>query len=399
MSARERWPAATARRRQFAVVCLHTLIFQAAIFLLRPTASYRAIEFGVPSSWLGFLAASFAMVPLLVALPAGDAADRWGENRVLLLGAVVVATGGALFFFGGHNFTALVMATIVLGTGHLLCTIGQQAMVANLIPQGRLNSAFGYYTFAGSLGQAAGPGLLGLFGGNGSLPRTDDAFLAATIVSVLLVVVTLFARGTPRGHQTTRVADRKVVSLLRMPGLVRALLVSGMVLASMDITLVYLPALGAEEGLSVGVVGGLLTARALASMVSRLFMGGMVSLIGRRALLVSSIVAAGVATAVIAAPVHLVVAFLAVAIMGGGLGVCQPLTLSWLTEIAPPGLRGRVMSFRLVANRFGQVVIPSGVGLVAAGLGAVGVFWLTAVALVGAAHTARSVPMDSPNRK
>ena len=44
-------------------------------------------------------------------------------------------------------------------------------------------------------------------------------------------------------------------TLLRLPGLPRALLISCVVLAAVDITLVYLPALGADRGLASGFVG------------------------------------------------------------------------------------------------------------------------------------------------
>ena len=384
--------------RQFAVLCVHTLLFQAVTFLLRPTASYRAIELGVDSALLGLLAAAFALVPLLVALPAGDLADRYGENRVMAAGSLLVAGSAALFVLYADTFLMLLVGTVVLGTGHLLCAVGQQSMVANLMPPGRFDSAFGYYTFAGSIGQAAGPGLLALFGHGDALPRTGDAFLAAAAVAGGLVLVSAFARRTPRPHAETPPAERRVTSLLRTPGLPRALVVSSIVLAAMDITLVYLPALGAEAGQSVGVVSALLTARAVATMVSRLFTGALTGWLGRRLLLVLSIGASGVATAVVPLPVPLWVAFAAVVVMGFGLGVCQPATLAWLAEIAPPGLRGRVMSLRLVGNRFGQVVVPSGIGLVAAGLGAAGVLWVTAATLVAAGAASRGVPMDTDRR-
>ena len=367
------------RVRQFAVLCVHTLLFQAVTFLLRPTASYRAIELGVDAAYLGLLAASFALVPLLVALPAGDLADRYGENRVMLAGSLLVAASAAL---------------VVLGTGHLLCAVGQQSMVANLMPPGRFDSAFGYYTFAGSVGQAAGPGLLTLFGHGAALPRTGDAFLAATVLAGCLVLITAFARRTPRPRDRVTDRERRVTSLVRTPGLTRALVVSAVVLAAMDITLVYLPALGTETGLSVGVVGALLTARAVATMVSRLFTGALTAWLGRRLLLVVSIGVSGAAMALLPLPVPLAAVFVAVVVMGFGLGVCQPATLAWLAEIAPPGLRGRVMSLRLVGNRFGQVVVPSAIGLVAAGLGAAGVLWVTAGILLAAGAASRRVPMD-----
>lgn len=58
--------------------------------------------------------------------------------------------------------------------------------------------------------------------------------------------------------------------LLRRPGLVRAPSVSCVVLAAVDITLVHLPALGAERGIASGVIGALLARRGAASMTSRL---------------------------------------------------------------------------------------------------------------------------------
>jgi MFS family permease len=383
------------RGRQFAILCVHTLLFQATTFLLRPTASYRAIELGVDTAWLGLLAASFALVPLLVALPAGDLSDRYGESRVMLAGAVVIAIAATMLVFAADTFAMLLVGTVVLGTGHLLCAVGQQAMVANLVPASRFDSAFGYFTFAGSIGQVAGPGLLALFGSSGALPRTDDAFLTALVVALTLVVVTCFARRTPRAQRVSVPGERKVVNLLRTPGLTRALVVSSVVLVAMDITLVYLPALGAEEGLTVGVVSALLAARAVATMVARLFTGALTAWLGRRVLLVASIGSSGIATAVFPLPAPLWVVFTAVVVMGFGLGVCQPATLAWLAEIAPRGLRGRVMSLRLVGNRLGQVVLPTSIGLVAAGLGAAGVLWVTAGSLIGAAAASRSVPMDT----
>ena len=78
-------------------------------------------------------------------------------------------------------------------------------------------------------------------------------------------------------------------------------------------------------------------------------------------------------------------------VAGLGLGVGQPLTMSWLAESTPPGLRGRAMSLRLTGNRAGQVVVPGAVGLLAAGLGTAGVLWLTAASLAWVGLAARKL--------
>ena len=198
-----------------------------------------------------------------------------------------------------------------------------------------------------------------------------------------MLLLALCCRSAQRRAAVADPPDRRVLSLLRTPGMARGLVVSSAVIVAMDITLVYLPALGAEKGWTVGTVGALLAARSVARMASGLAAGALTRRLGRRRLLAITIGASAVATATVPLPVPLWLVAVAVLVMGFGLGVCMPATLARLAEIAPRGLQGRVVALRLVGNRFGQVVIRGGVGLVAAGLGAAGVLWLTAVLLAG----------------
>jgi MFS family permease len=381
-------------RRLLGLLLLHSVITQVITFVLRPTSAYRAIEVGVSPAWLGALTASFAVVPLVLAVPSGQATDRFGERRVMLVGAVLMTLSGVVFALDRGGAAGLVLGSVVLGTGHLLSVVGQQAAVANTAGPGRFDSAFGYYTFAASLGQAIGPALITLLGGSGELPDTTPIFLTAAALGVVLLVTTAFLRTPARAPASGDEPNRGMGSLLRLPGLLRALLVSCVVLAAVDITLVYLPALGSDRGLAAGAVGLLLTLRAVASMASRLFLGRLVGFVGRRRLMVASVALSAVAMAAVAVPVHPVALAGLVVLMGLGLGVGQPLTMSWLAEVAPAGQRGRAMSLRLTGNRLGQVLIPSTVGLLAAGVGAAGVLAATAAALAAVGVAARRLAVD-----
>jgi MFS family permease len=381
-------------RRLLALLLVHSVVTQVVTFVLRPTSAYRALELDVPIAWLGALTASFAVVPLLLAVPSGLATDRFGERRVMLVGAVLMALSGAIFWTERGGAAGLVLGSVVLGTGHLLSVVGQQAAVANTAGPGRFDTAFGYYTFAASLGQAAGPALITVLGGGGALPDTTPIFAAATALGVVLLLCTAFLRMPVREKASGDAATGGMGTLLRLPGLVRALVISCVVLSAVDITLVYLPALGADRGLAAGFVGLLLTLRAVASMTSRLFLGRLVDAIGRRRLMIVSVALSAVSMAVVAAPLPTVAMAVVVVLLGLGLGVGQPLTMSWLAEVAPPGLRGRAMSLRLTGNRLGQVLIPSAVGLVAAGVGAAGVLAATAAALAAVGVAARRLAVD-----
>ncbi|SNR30592.1 MFS transporter [Blastococcus mobilis] len=381
-------------RTLLAVLLLHSTLTQVITFVLRPTSAYRALELDVPTAWLGALTASFAVVPLLLAVPSGQATDRFGERRVMLVGAVLLALSGAVFATERGGAAGLVLGSVVLGTGHLLSVVGQQAAVANTAGPGRFDTAFGYYTFAASLGQAVGPALITLIGGKGELPDTTPIFVTATVLGVVLLACTAFLRMPTRERSAGSAEHGAMGTLLRLPGLLRALLISCVVLAAVDITVVYLPALGADRGLAAGFVGLLLTLRAVASMSSRLFLGRLVHWIGRRRLMIVSVALSAVSMAAVAAPMPPVAVAVVVVLLGLGLGVGQPLTMSWLAEVAPAGLRGRAMSLRLTGNRLGQVLIPSTVGLVAAGVGAAGVLWATAAALAVVGVAARRLAVD-----
>ncbi|WP_448624344.1 MFS transporter [Geodermatophilus sp. URMC 64] len=382
-------------RRLLALLLVHSVLTQVITFVVRPAVTYRAIELDVPGGWLGALAASFAVVPLLLAVPSGQATDRFGERRVMLVGALLLTASAAVLLSAGSTPAGLIAGIVVLGTGHLLCVVGQQAAVANAAPAGTFDAAFGYYTFAASLGQAVGPGLIIVAGGRQAVPDTAALFLVSVGIGIVLTLSAVFLRMPPRLASSREQEAGGMRTLVRLPGLLRALMVSCIVLAAVDITLVYLPALGADRELAAGFIGLLLTLRAVASMTSRLFLGRLVTLLGRRRLLIGTAVLSALSMAALGLPLPPAAMGCLVVLLGLGLGVGQPLTMAWLATSAPPGLRGRAMSLRLTGNRLGQVVIPSAVGAVAAGVGAAGVLWATAAALGVVATLSRGLAGDA----
>jgi MFS family permease len=385
-------------RRSSIALLIHSALIQAVTFLVRPATSYRALELDVPGFALGVLAASYAVFPLLLALPIGGLVDRLGERRLMAIGSAVVLGCSAFLLFFGTSVPALVAGTALLGAGQLACVVGQQAVVANNAESARLDSAFGYLTFAASLGQALGPLAISLVGGASVRPDTNAIFLLATAMSLVLFVTTFVvsSKVSRRRRMSKGSAGAKggAMALLKTPGVTRALATSATVLAVVDLTVVYLPALGAERGLSAATVGLMLTVRAALSMVSRLGLGSMSRKLGRMRLLVLSLAVSTVSLAAAAIPMPMWLLFVVMAFLGLGLGIGQPLTMSWLSAQAPEGQRGRALALRLAGNRVGQVVLPSAIGVVAVGLGAAGVFLASAVAVGGTMLLLRGVRLD-----
>ncbi|TLM70901.1 MFS transporter [Pseudarthrobacter sp. NamB4] len=385
-------------RRSATALLVHSALIQAVTFLVRPAATYRALELEVPGFALGLLAASYAVFPLLLAVPTGSLVDRLGERRLMAMGSAVVLASSAFLLLWGSSITALVVGTALLGAGQLACVVGQQAVVANNAAASRMDSAFGYLTFAASLGQALGPLAISLVGGVAVRPDTQAIFLLSVAMSLVLFLATFAVSAKVSGGKRNVVAaggvNGSAVSLLKTPGVARALATSATVLAVVDLTMVYLPALGSDRGLTAATVGAMLTVRAVFSMVSRLLLGRVSRKIGRMRLLVLSLALSTVALAAAAIPMPVWLLFVVMAVLGLGLGIGQPLTMSWLSSQAPPGQRGRALALRLAGNRVGQVILPSAIGGVAAGLGAGGVFLASAVVVGGTLLLLRGVRLD-----
>lgn len=385
-------------RRSATALLLHSALIQAVTFLVRPAATYRALELDVPGFALGLLAASYAVFPLLLAVPTGELVDRLGERLLMAIGSGVVLACSAFLLFWGSSIAALVIGTAFLGAGQLACVVGQQAVVANNAASSRMDSAFGYLTFAASLGQALGPLAISLVGGSSVQPDTHLIFLLAVCMSAVLFLDTFLVSaevsGGSRKAGDASAAKGSAIALLKTPGVARALATSATVLAVVDLTMVYLPALGTDRGLTAATVGAMLTVRAVFSMVSRLLLGRVSMRIGRMRLLVTSLALSTAALAAAAVPMPAWLLFVVMAVLGLGLGIGQPLTMSWLSAQAPAGQRGRALALRLAGNRVGQVVLPSAIGIVAAGLGAAGVFLASAVVVGGTMVLLRGVKLD-----
>ncbi|MGH3812396.1 MAG: MFS transporter [Pseudonocardiaceae bacterium] len=377
-----------------------TFLMQVAVNAVRPTVSYRALALGADNVQLGLIAAGFALLSLVFAIPIGRMIDRRGEMPFVILGVLLVSAV-AFVLVGVSAIWALFVSQAVLGLGQVLTTLGMQALIANSEATHR-DSRFGTFTVMVSLGQFVGPAASGFVSQHVATPAAltwgrgmdlvgSSVFLAAAGAGLLGFLLAFFSRpagSTTRGGPSSSGAPdasmlSSVVRVLQQPKAPQAMFASIAVLTTTDLLVAYLPAYGETTGLSATTVGLLLSVRAGASLVSRVFMGPLVRRVGRGRLLTLSTTL----PALVLAPLPLVDApallFSSMVVAGLGLGLGQPLSLVWIAQAAPENMRGTAVAVRLSGNRLGQVAIPAVVGGIvgSAGLGAV--FVLLAMMLAG----------------
>ncbi|HMH58235.1 MAG TPA: MFS transporter, partial [Galbitalea sp.] len=195
---------------------------------------------------------------------------------------------------------------------------------------------------------------------------------------------------------------RSTGTLLRLPGVLRSIITGSIAVSSVEVIQTYWPALGHERSFSAAIVSTMLVVRAIMSVASRGALGQLARRFGRRHLMIGSLSLSAIALAGIAIPAPPAVLILCAGVFGFSIGICQPLTMSWLTEITPPGNRGMTMSLRLAGNRISQAAIPVTLGTLVAATGVGGVLVASGLALAVSAlivrggRTARAPATSEP---
>ncbi len=353
-------------------------ITQGAIYVIRPMMTYRALELNATAATIGFIAAIYALFPVLLALTFGRIVGRVGEGRFVIFGTFFIGVSAAILLFA-DSLAILAIGAALSGLAHLACMVGGQTMVALKSPTDKYEEHFGRYTFSASLGQMLGPILATLVAGStGVIPKsTSAAFALALALSALAMVPVISWRNdapTVIARRDETGTLRAATNLLKKPGMFAAVFMSLAISSTADILVVFLPLYGNENQFSAFSIGVIISIRAATSMASRYFLGSLSARYSTKQLLVTSNAITVVACAAMAFAPNPWILGTIVFIAGFSLGVGQPLTMSLISQLTVPEERALAVSTRLTGNRLGQFVIPAGAGLLAAGSGTGAVF-------------------------
>lgn len=357
---------------------LSSAITQGAIYVIRPMMIYRAIELDATATVIGFIAAIYALFPVLLALSFGRIVGRVGEGRFVIVGTFFIGVSAVALIFA-DSLMVVAIGAALSGLAHLACMVGGQTMVALKSPTDKYDEYFGKYTFSASLGQMLGPILATLVAGStGVIPQsTSAAFALALALSALAMVpVISWRRDAPTviAEHGDKGTLRAAGALLKKPGMFAAIFTSLAISSTADILVVFLPLYGSENQFSAFSIGVIISIRAATSMTSRYFLGSLSARFSTKQLLVGSNVVSVFACAAMAFAPNPITLGVIVAIAGFSLGVGQPLTMSMVSQLTIPQERALAVSTRLTGNRLGQFVVPAGAGLLATGSGTGAVF-------------------------
>jgi MFS family permease len=373
---------------------VHVVLAQTLMLIIRITTSYRALELGLPVVWLGIIATGFAIVPAFTALPVGRWIDRGNDARANQIGSGLVLIACIGFWAWPQSAMHLVAFSVLLGFGHMFCMAGHQMLAVRSGGARSREAALGYYMVAASIGQGLGPLVVGWLGGAAALPPTNRLFAIGLGLAATSVLVALLVRPASAPQRPRQPGDLvSIGQLFRLRGFPAVMLSSVVTVTSLDLLVIYLPALGTERHIASDHIGFLLAVRSAASLISRMFYARLIFASGRVPLTLVSMLGCAAAFLALAIPLTLPAMYAVLAVLGFAMGIASTLTISGVVHLAPAQACGTALTLRMTGNRVGQIVFPALAGALAAATGVVGILIALGAAL---AASGIAVAMSQP---
>lgn len=345
----------------------------------RMAAPLQALEHGQGAWTVGLLLALFALLPALLAIPAGRMADRHGYHRpVRVAGSLSLC--GALVAAGSGSTAALCIAAALCGAGSGFGMIAMQRTAGRMSRDGAHRMRiFSWVALAPAVANLLGPLLAGvLIDGFGF--RAAFAALALLPAGTLLLS-RVVPHESPAGPPATAARRPPAWNLLREPAFRRLLAINWMVSTSWDVFGFALPIVGHQRGLSGSAIGGVLAAYAIASMAVRLLIPLVAHRLSRRLTMVGALLATAVVFAVFPVLPSTWAMIAAAALLGLALGAIQPAILASVHDVAPADRQGEALALRSMSVHLSMATMPLVFGGAGAAIGATALFWVMAATL------------------
>jgi MFS family permease len=133
-----------------------------------------------------------------------------------------------------------------------------------------------------------------------------------------------------------------------------------------------------DRGSSEALVGLLISVFAGTSSFVRIFFGRLMEFIGRKAMLVVSVITAAIGVGLIPVMPSTLAVGLILAVFGLSFGLSQPLSMVMVAELAHPNHSGLAMGLRFTSIMLANLVGPILLGFVVAGFGTGSAFYVAA---------------------
>jgi MFS family permease len=354
-----------------------------ASFMRAPLLPEIGRDLRLTAADLAMITTAFALGRLVMDLPAGRLADRLPPGRALAGTGIGVALSAGLLA-GAGTFVHALVAVFFLGAASALTNTTGMTVFATSAPPERRGVAMASFSMALMTGQTLGPAVGGLIAG---IAGWRAAQVVAAVIGVgVIVACTVVPAGLTRRRAAPRHDDA--------PGLPRS---QAFVLAAVPFAVFFtlaalpqtlLPVIGSSElALSTAFIGLALAAGGIARFAGSAVTGAISDRVSRKAALVPSLLAMGVAVLMLAPPPTLGTWLGAVVLLGvASSGIAVAATI--IADQVPADTVGRRLGTFRFTGDFGLLAGPAVTGLLYQHSGRAAAMLVTAGVLGGCALAA-----------
>jgi multidrug resistance protein len=358
-------------QRILLLVCLIILVNQIGFGLIVPVTPIYAQSFGVDEAAIGLVVAVYGLGRFLFSAAVGQAADRLGRKRVILIGTVVTCVGSLLCGLAG-SYLQLLLFRFISGIGSTAVITGTQIVVADLATpdnRGRMMSTYsGFFQFAVGIGPSIGGVIAVLWG-----PRAP--FFVFAVLTLIAGAIAQTQLPDTRVKQQKELAGN--VTALGGRSAIRLLLanVAFLTICLIDLTAAFnrtgaifsvVPLMGHDKlGLNAAQIGLALTIGNLCNLGIVGFTGVLVDRYGRKPVIIPSCVISALAFAGFAYVAGYPAFVFSAILWGIGVAGAGSASAAYAADQAPPGANGITMGIYRTLSDFGYVVGPALLGLIA----------------------------------
>ena len=327
------------------------------VSIISPVLPQYALSFSVPVALVGWAISAFALARVVIDIPAGFLADRFGRKKIMILGLVFIilsATGAGL----ADTYAWLIFARVVGGIGSALYMTSATTWVAQVSAGKSRGRYMSLYTGIVFTGTAFGPTVGGYTAAHFGL---SAPFFAYAGLGLAGLIATLPLKETADSSQSER-SKMRIQDILSVLSNRPFMLVNCTVLALFFLrvgvrsTLVPLYA-SLNLGLPEDRIGILLTVAAVATAVSTFPSGWLSDRVGRKSPMMACLFLSGIAVLLVPFQGSLAGLTGIMAFYGLATGL-QGSIAAWPADVAPKGRLGTSMGVYRVMGDIGMVLGP-----------------------------------------
>jgi MFS family permease len=347
-------------------------------------------DLGASDFAIGMAVAGSSIAGLVLAVPSGYLLDRFNSQRVLIVTSIgLAATVGAFVFT--TSVIAMAALMFVQGLFQMWSWLVLQEMITRVGSGPVASRQLSLFSLAWGVGLAAGPSLGAWLYASSSFQTMNIACFALTMT------VAIAAFFLPSSLRELEARPQVGATVEQRPGMRTALrdsFANAAVIGVMASSFVniFVQSLRTSfyslflegQGVSIGMIGILLSCIGVSSLAVRLVLGPLVRRFGFVRPLVWSTWLAIIGVAMTPLSTHPAFLIVGAALIGTGLGANPPITVQLLAGRETTN-RGTAVGLRLLANRSASVIQPFVFGALSATIGLASAFPAAGLLLGGAA--------------